>query len=155
MTWPRVYFGKVSLRHLWELSERGNGGGRTILKTAEIPTARKLHTKLAVKRVGKSEQIWETVMKEKLNWVTKLAQVPGASTGDPTHDKVMWRGLMGKASQASEFPLEFPEHVPQKPESACLMVLCFSTLLTHSGKSQLRASVFCIWKECFSSNPLW
>ena len=56
--------------------------------------------------------------------------MPGASTGDPTHDKVMWRGLMGKASQASEFPLEFPEHVPQKPEFACLIVLCFSTLLT-------------------------
>ena len=26
------------------------------------------------------------------------AAVPGASTGDPTHDKVMRRGLMGKAS---------------------------------------------------------
>ena len=48
------------------------------------------------------------------------------------------------------FPLEFPEQVPQKPESACLIVLCFSTLLTLSGKSWLRASVFCIWQECFS-----
>ena len=31
----------------------------------------------------------------------KKGEMPGASTGDPTHDKVMWRGLMGKASQTS------------------------------------------------------
>ena len=61
--------------------------------------------------------------------------LPGASMGDPTHDKVMRRGLMGKASQASGFPLEFCEHVPPKPESACLIVLYFFTLPTHSGKS--------------------
>ena len=36
--------------------------------------------------------------------------VPGASTGDPTHDKVMWRGLMGKASQVSSGPLS--KHLP-------------------------------------------
>ena len=36
--------------------------------------------------------------------------VPGASTGDPTHDKVMRRDLMGKASQVSRGPL--PEHLP-------------------------------------------
>ena len=30
--------------------------------------------------------------------------LPGASMRKPTHDKVMWRGLMGKASQASGFP---------------------------------------------------
>ena len=49
--------------------------------------------------------------------------VLGASTGDPTHDKVMWRDLMGKAIQASGVPLGFPEHLTQKP--ACLIVLCF------------------------------
>ena len=36
--------------------------------------------------------------------------VPGASTGDATHDKVIWRDLMGKASQVSRGPL--PEHLP-------------------------------------------
>ena len=87
------------------------------------------------------------------NWL--IGKVLGASVRSPTQDKVMQRGLMGKASQALGVPPGISEHVPQKPESACLMVLCFSTLLTHSGKSQLRASVFCIWKECFSSNPLW
>ena len=33
--------------------------------------------------------------------------LPGASTGDPTHDKVMQRGLMGKVSQASGVPPGF------------------------------------------------
>ena len=37
-------------------------------------------------------------------------QLPGASMGDPTHDKVMQRGLTGKASQVSRGPL--PEHLP-------------------------------------------
>ena len=55
--------------------------------------------------------------------------------GDPIHDKVMQRGLMGKASQALGVPPGISEHVPQKPESACLIILCFSTLLTLSGKS--------------------
>ena len=38
----------------------------------------------------------------------KYDLLPGASTGDPTYDKVMQRGLMGKASQASGVPPEFP-----------------------------------------------
>ena len=38
--------------------------------------------------------------------------LPGASMGDPTHDKVMRKGLMGKGSQASGVPLGFPEHLP-------------------------------------------
>ena len=43
--------------------------------------------------------------------VRKVSNLPfllsmlGASTGDPTHDEVMRRGLMGKASQASGVPL--------------------------------------------------
>ena len=35
--------------------------------------------------------------------VVKQEMVLGASMGDPTHDKVMRRGLMGKVSQASRF----------------------------------------------------
>ena len=34
-------------------------------------------------------------------------------------------------------------------------VLCFSTLLTFSGKSQFRALVFCIWKSVSIQTPLW
>ena len=54
----------------------------------------------------------------------KYDLLPGASTGDRTHDKVMRRGLMDKASRPQGFPLSFPEHLPpKKPESACPIVL--------------------------------
>ena len=36
--------------------------------------------------------------------LNKGCSLPGASMRNPTHDKVMRRGLMGKASQASGFP---------------------------------------------------
>ena len=49
--------------------------------------------------------------------------LPGASTGDPTHDKVMRRDLTGKADQDSRDPLELLEHLPQKSESVCLTIL--------------------------------
>ena len=39
--------------------------------------------------------------------VVKQEMVLGASMGDPTHDKVMRRGLMGKVSQASGVPPGF------------------------------------------------
>ena len=51
--------------------------------------------------------------------------LPGASVRNPTHDKVMRRGLMGKASQASGFPLEFPEHVPQNQNLPALLYCAF------------------------------
>ena len=77
--------------------------------------------------------------------------MPGATTGDPTHDKVMWKrsdeqggsGLKGSPGSARAST--------PKPESVCLTILCLSpTLLTltggypwppFSGKSQLRALV--------------
>ena len=49
--------------------------------------------------------------------------MPGASTQDPTHDKVMRRDLTGKADQDSRDPLELLEHLPQKSESVCLTIL--------------------------------
>ena len=50
----------------------------------------------------------------------------GASTGDPTQDKVMRKGLMGKASQVSRDPL---------PRNQNLSVYCllYYTLLTLQG----------------------
>ena len=59
----------------------------------------------------------------------------GASTGDPTHDKVMWRGLMGKASQVSRGPL--PEHLPRNQNLSvyCLLYYTLLTLPPFSGKS--------------------
>ena len=79
--------------------------------------------------------------------------MPGASTGDPTHDKVMWRrpdrqgrsGLKGLPGPARASTL--------KPKSVCLLftILCFSpTLLTLTGgypqppfseENQLRALI--------------
>ena len=54
----------------------------------------------------------------------------GASPGDPTHDKVMWRDLMGKASQVSRGPL--PEHLPRN-QNLSVYCLLYYTLLTLQG----------------------
>ena len=54
-------------------------------------------------------------------------EMPGASTGDPTHDKVMWRGLMGKENQVSRGPLS--EHLPQN-QNLSVYCLLYYTLLT-------------------------
>ena len=41
---------------------------------------------------------------------------------------------MQRRDQASGVPLDFLEHLPPKPESACLTALCFSlTFLTLTG----------------------
>ena len=51
--------------------------------------------------------------------------LPGASMGDPTHDKVMRRGLMGKASQASGVPPGFSW--TSTPENQSLpALLCYA-----------------------------
>ena len=44
--------------------------------------------------------------------------------GIPTHDKVMRSGLIGMASQASGFPLDFPEHLPPKDHSLPALLYC-------------------------------
>ena len=44
-------------------------------------------------------------------------------------------------------PLVFPKHVLQKPKICWLL---YSALLIFSGKSQIMALVFCIWRGCFS-----
>ena len=60
--------------------------------------------------------------------------MPAASTGDPTHDKVMWRGLTGKAESGLE-GLPGPAQVSTpKPESVCFTISCLSpTPLTLMG----------------------
>ena len=75
----------------------------------------------------------------------------GVTTGDPTHDKVMWKShdKQGR-SWLRRFPGSARASTP-KPESVCLTILCLSpTLLTlaggyprppFSGKSQLRALI--------------
>ena len=65
-----------------------------------------------------------------LQFRNEEASLPGASTGDPTHDKVMWRDLMGKASQVSRGPL--PEHLPRN-QNLSVYCLLYYTLLTLQG----------------------
>ena len=77
--------------------------------------------------------------------------MPGASTGDLTHDKVMRRDLVGKVYQGSRDPLDLLEHLPPKPESVCLTILCLPPTplipvrgyprLPFSEENQLRALV--------------
>ena len=56
--------------------------------------------------------------------------MPGASTGDPTHDKVMRRDLTGKVSQVSRGPL--PEHLPGN-QNLSVYCLLYYALLTLQG----------------------
>ena len=84
-------------------------------------------------------------------------KVPGASTGDPTRDKVMQRGLMGKASQVSRGPLS--EHLPWN-QNLSVYCLLYYTLLTLQGTISDHLSlekvnlelqlVSCIWKESYT-----
>ena len=55
--------------------------------------------------------------------------------GNPTRGKGLRKGPdMQRQDQASGVPPDFLEHLPPKPESACLTALCFSlTLLTLTG----------------------
>ena len=77
--------------------------------------------------------------------------MPGATTGDPTHEKVMWKSHDEQGgSWLERFPGSARASTP-KPESVCLTILCLSpTLLTLTGgyprppfseKNQLRALV--------------
>ena len=60
--------------------------------------------------------------------------MPGASTGDPTHDKVMRRDLTGKADQDPRDPLDLLEHVPQNQNLSILLSYAFcQTLLILMG----------------------
>ena len=100
---------------------------------------------------------------EKSNFAELTGMLPGASTGDPTHDKVMWK----RPDEQGRSELKGPPgpawaSTPQTG-SVCLTILCLSpTLLTltgvyprppFSGKNQLRALVYWTWKEYFNSNP--
>ena len=64
----------------------------------------------------------------------------GANTRDPTHDKVMRRGLMGKASQVSRGSLS--EHLPRN-QNLSVYYLRYYTLLTLPPF---------LWKELIQSS---
>ena len=72
----------------------------------------------------------------------------GASMGDPTHDKVMWKRPDKQGFRTRGTPRPAQASTP-KPESVCLTILCLlPTFLTltggyprppFSGDNQLRA----------------
>ena len=78
-------------------------------------------------------------------------KLPEASTGDPTHDKVMWKRPDEQGRSGLEGPPGPAQASTPKPESVRLTILCLSpTLLTltggypqppFSGENQLRALV--------------
>ena len=59
--------------------------------------------------------------------------MPGASTQDPTHDKVMRRDLTGKADQDSRDSLDLLKHLPQNQNLSvyCLLYYAFHQLFWH------------------------
>ena len=62
------------------------------------------------------------------------SRLPGASTGDPTHDKVMRRDLTGKVDQDSRDPLDLLEHLPPNQNLSVLLSYAFcQTLLILMG----------------------
>ena len=81
--------------------------------------------------------------------------LPGASVRNPTRDKVMRQRSDGQGeSDLRASPWYFLSMYP-KNQSLPAFVLCFCTLLTYSGKSHLKALVFCIWKCVSIQKPLW
>ena len=74
--------------------------------------------------------------------VLKYTYLLGASMRNPIRDKVMWQRPDGQGESSLRFyPWYFLSMYPQNKN---LPALYFYTLLTHSGKSELRALVFCI-----------
>ena len=61
-------------------------------------------------------------------------KLPEASTGDPNHDKVMWKRPDEQGRSGLEGPPGPARASTPKPESVCLTILCLSpTLLTLTG----------------------
>ena len=55
----------------------------------------------------------------------------GTPWADPTHDKVMWRDLMSKADQDSRDPLDLLEHLPQNQNLSVLLFYAFHQLFWY------------------------
>ena len=60
--------------------------------------------------------------------------LPGATMGNPTHDKVMWKRSDEQGRSELEGRPGSARASTPKPESVCLTILCLSpTLLTLTG----------------------
>ena len=81
--------------------------------------------------------------------------MPGASVRKPARDKVMRKeaDIRKVVIRLQEFPLAFPEHVPQKNKNLPAFVLCFSTFLIFSGKKSIQGFSLHL-KGMLQLNPL-
>ena len=55
----------------------------------------------------------------------------GTPWADPTHDKVMWRNLTSKPDQNSRDPLDLLEHLPPNQNLSVLLFYAFHQLFWH------------------------
>ena len=95
-----------------------------------------------------------TVIKWEINSKTKTK-----TAGSQREESHPWQGHVAeiwwaRRVKSQGFPLVFPEHVPPKTKVCRPSYSAFS-LFWHTGKSQLRALVFCIWKGVSIQKPLW
>ena len=83
-----------------------------------------------------------SILAWRISWKTSLLgnsprshKVPGASVRNPTHGKGHEEGGLtyAKAGSGLRGPLDILEHLPPKPESACLTALCFHLHFWHYG----------------------
>jgi len=81
------------------------------------------------------EELKSLLMKVKEEWKSWLKaqdSVPGATMGDPTHDKghaeETWQA---KADQASRDPLNLLQHLPQTQNLSVLLFFAFHQLFWH------------------------
>ena len=85
-----------------------------------------------------------------LNDITSSMHTAGSQHGESHPWQRSWgKGpdKMQRRDQASGVPLDFLEHLPPKPESACLTALCFPPiLLTFPGRGELAPTTF-LWKK--------
>ena len=66
--------------------------------------------------------------------ISKALGLEGLPGLIPSMTRSCGRDLMSKADQYSRDPLDLLKHLPPKPESVCLTILCLSpTLLTLTG----------------------
>ena len=60
-----------------------------------------------------------------------VAALPGASTGVPTHDKVMWESPDGQGESGLKGPPGLPERLPQNQNLSVLLFHDFHQLFWH------------------------
>ena len=108
------------------------------LLTWGVPLLVSYHFAFSYYSWGSQSKNTEVVCHSLLQWTPFCQASPllGASMGDPTHDKVMRRGLMGKASQVSGVPPEFP-WASTPPKNRICPPYC--TVLFHSSDT--------LWKK--------